>query len=253
MRTKLYKRVYVWEFPVRLFHWINALAITVLVITGLFIADPFALMSNKEAYETFLMGKFRFVHFVAAYILTGVFILRLYWGFVGNRYARWKSFFPFGRKKMKNLGHVIKYDVLSVPNKDEHYYEELSIGHNALSATVYLVFFLLLFLMILTGFGLYSNNAGWWFPKMFSWVGPLFGGDFGMRLVHHATMWLIILFVMVHIYMAIYHDVVEARGEISSMVSGFKFVRWERFKSYRRNARKIREVLDKTIEEEIFQ
>ena len=32
--------VYVFEVPVRIWHWIHALAITVLAITGYFIANP---------------------------------------------------------------------------------------------------------------------------------------------------------------------------------------------------------------------
>ncbi len=252
MGTKLYKRVYVWEVPVRVFHWLNALAIVVLAATGLFIGDPFALMSHKEAFESFFMGKIRFTHFLFGYILLVVFLLRIYWGFVGNKYARWKNFLPFGKKQTRKLSHVIKYDLLPLPNKDKHYYEELSVGHNPFASTIYLLFFIMLFVMIMTGFGLYSQNAGWWLPKMFAWVPPLFGGDFGTRLVHHVTMWLILLFVIVHVYMAVYHDVVEARGEISSMVSGFKFVRWERFRSFRKKANKIKEILDEPVEEEML-
>lgn len=252
MGTKLYKRVYVWEFPVRLFHWLNAAAILVLVVTGLFIGDPLALMENDEAYKTFVMGTVRYVHFVAAYVLLVVFLLRIYWGFVGNKYARWKNFLPFGKNKAKKLGHVIKHDILLVPEKKEDYYHELSIGHNPVASTAYLIFFVLLAVMVLTGFGLYSQNASWWLPKLFSWVPPLLGGDFGTRLVHHTTMWLIILFIIVHVYLVIYHDVVEARGEVSSMISGYKFARWERFRSFVRRKDKIRKILEEPVEEEMM-
>ena len=51
--TKDYKRVYVWQLPVRIFHWLNALSIAVLAITGFIIADPPAFLSNAEAWDTF--------------------------------------------------------------------------------------------------------------------------------------------------------------------------------------------------------
>jgi Ni/Fe-hydrogenase 1 B-type cytochrome subunit len=35
-----YGRKYVWEAPVRLTHWVNAISIPVLVLTGLLIARP---------------------------------------------------------------------------------------------------------------------------------------------------------------------------------------------------------------------
>lgn len=36
-------RAYVWELPVRIYHWINAACVAVLVVTGLFIGRPLAL------------------------------------------------------------------------------------------------------------------------------------------------------------------------------------------------------------------
>jgi Ni/Fe-hydrogenase 1 B-type cytochrome subunit len=63
-----------------------------------------------------------------------------------------------------------------------------------------------------------------WIPSLFTWVSPLFGGDANVRLWHHAATWLFLLFTAVHVYLVLYHDVVEARGELSSMVGGSRFV-----------------------------
>ena len=35
-----YRRVYVWEIPVRAYHWINAIVLVVLCITGYLIGAP---------------------------------------------------------------------------------------------------------------------------------------------------------------------------------------------------------------------
>ena len=35
-----YRRVYVWELPVRAYHWINAIALVALCITGYLIGNP---------------------------------------------------------------------------------------------------------------------------------------------------------------------------------------------------------------------
>ncbi len=35
-----FERILVWQAPIRIFHWINAAAITVLFLTGLYIASP---------------------------------------------------------------------------------------------------------------------------------------------------------------------------------------------------------------------
>ncbi|OYU65534.1 MAG: Ni/Fe-hydrogenase, b-type cytochrome subunit, partial [Burkholderiales bacterium PBB5] len=49
------RSVYVYEAPVRLWHWINALCITVLAVTGYLIGSPLPTMPG-EASAHFLMG-----------------------------------------------------------------------------------------------------------------------------------------------------------------------------------------------------
>lgn len=39
-RKKRLREVYVWELPVRIYHWLNALCIVILCITGFIIAAP---------------------------------------------------------------------------------------------------------------------------------------------------------------------------------------------------------------------
>ena len=80
MTDKIVRRnsVYVYEAPVRLWHWVNALSITVLCVTGYFIASPPPSMQIAEAYDQFVFGYIRFVHFAAGMILTVGFFGRLY-------------------------------------------------------------------------------------------------------------------------------------------------------------------------------
>jgi hydrogenase/urease accessory protein HupE len=81
------KSVYVYEAPVRIWHWINALAITVLALTGYFIGSPLPTQPG-EASANYLMGYIRFAHFAAGYILAVGLIGRTYWAIVGNHHAR---------------------------------------------------------------------------------------------------------------------------------------------------------------------
>ena len=81
------KSVYVYEAPVRIWHWTNALAITVLAVTGYFIGKPLPTMPG-EASAHFLMGYIRFAHFTAGYALAIGLLGRIYWAIVGNAHAR---------------------------------------------------------------------------------------------------------------------------------------------------------------------
>lgn len=235
MPTKSYKRVYVWEMPVRIFHWLNALSIVVLAITGFIIGDPPAFMAQTEAWNTFLFGYVKVIHFISGFVFFGVMVGRVYWSFVGNKYAHWTAFIPLNKnlsinkKAFRNMIHVVKHDILLLEDK-KHRLSDISIGHNFMATSAYVVMFFVGIVLVFTGFGLYSDLSGWWLPKLFSWVPDFLGGDFATRQIHRVSMWLILVFIILHVYLALFHDWLHARGEISTMISGFKFVRTERVK-----------------------
>ena len=56
-RKKRLREVYVWELPVRIYHWLNALCIVILCITGFIIADPPAIMTETEANFSYWFGR----------------------------------------------------------------------------------------------------------------------------------------------------------------------------------------------------
>jgi Ni/Fe-hydrogenase 1 B-type cytochrome subunit len=114
--------------------------------------------------------------------------------------------------------------------KEYDYKKSVFVGHNDIAGISYLVMFIMALVMIFTGFGLYADNATWFLPKMFAWVPEFLGGDTNTRVLHHLTMWVFILFSLVHVYLVFFHDWLEGRGESSAMISGYKFVRAERAK-----------------------
>ena len=213
------REVHVWEFPVRLFHWVNALCVTALCITGFVIGAPPAFMKGTEAYFNYWFGTVRFIHFVFAFIFFFNFIFRIYWGFVGNEFSRWYNFIPLKRCQWKEILDVIKVDVLQVTHKRID-----SIGHNSLASLIYFITFLIFLLQCLTGFGMYAAMSSSFLPKMFAWIVPFLGGDMHVRQIHHILMWGFVLFALVHIYLVFYHDYIERRGVTSSMIGGWKFI-----------------------------
>lgn len=218
-RKKNLREIYVWELPVRFYHWINALCIVILCITGYIIGNPPAIASATEATFSYWFGYVRLIHFVTGFVFFFNFAYRIYWGFVGNKYASWKNFINLRKKKWKEFFDVIKVDVLMINDKPIE-----SIGHNAVASFTYFIMFLAFVAQCITGFGLYAQMSKSFFPKLFGWVVPLLGGDLVARDIHHFLMWFFILFALVHIYLVVYHDYIERRGEVSSMIGGWKFV-----------------------------
>jgi len=221
-KMRNYKRIYVWEFPVRLYHWINGFCVLFLIITGYLIGNPLAIQYSTEAYQQYWFGTVRFIHFITAFVFFFNHLVRIYWGFTGNSYSRWYNFIPYKRSQWKEIIEVLKCDVLQRDMRCK-----ISVGHNSLAGVVYLLSFLVFLFQSFTGFALYSSMSSSFFPRLFAWIVPLMGGDFAVRQWHHMFMWFFIVFAIIHIYLVFYHDYIEGRGTTSSMVGGWKFEREE--------------------------
>ncbi len=215
-----YKRIYVWQFPVRLFHWATAASIVLLCITGFLIGHPLNAFYAAEAYHQYWFGWVRFVHFTAAFVLMAVQILRLYWAFAGNRYANWRHFLPLTRAQWEDIENLISTEISQI-RKQERYH----MGHNSLAATTYFVMFLAFLFQTATGLALYAHMSDARLTHIFNWIVPLLGGDAGVRFWHHLFLWAFVLFIIVHVYLVLYDDYVKGGGEISAMISGWKFKR----------------------------
>ena len=79
--------VYVYAWPVRLWHWISAIGVVTLAITGFLIARPIP-SPPGEAIDHFVMGYTRGIHLSAAWLVTVGFALRLYVAVLGKTGSR---------------------------------------------------------------------------------------------------------------------------------------------------------------------
>jgi cytochrome b len=123
------QRTLIWDIPTRVFHWLLA-------------------VSFAGAFLTAESERFREMHQVLGYTLLGLIAFRLLWGFVGSRYARFRSF-------LFKPAEIAEYLASMFKARPAHY-----AGHNpAGSVSVYL----LLALGIasgLTGVALIQDGAG---------------------------------------------------------------------------------------------
>lgn len=212
--------VYVYEIPVRLWHSLNALSIVVLAVTGYLIANPLSSVTG-EASDHFLMGYIRFAHFAAAYVLVFALLFRLYWAFAGNEHARQLFLPPLHKKQFwSGVWHELRWYCFL--DKEPRKYT----GHNPLAVlTMHLVLLWGLVFMILTGFALYGEGEGQGslvFSLFSSWLIPLFGGSQALHSWHHLIMWIIVSFVIVHIYVAVREDKLSRQSMLKTIVTGWR-------------------------------
>ncbi len=124
-------RVFVWDVPVRVFHWLLAAAFAGALLTA-----------ESE--------RLRVTHVRLGYAIAGLVLFRIVWGFAGSRYARFSSF-------VTGPSAVWRY-LRAVPTaRPEHH-----VGHNPAGAAVILGLLSLALATGLTGWLGYEEIAGEW-------------------------------------------------------------------------------------------
>jgi Ni/Fe-hydrogenase 1 B-type cytochrome subunit len=212
-------QVYVWEWPVRVCHWVIAISIVVLAATGMYMGHPFVVF-GEVFRQQFLTGTIRYIHFLFAIFFSCAVVARIGWMFTGNRFARWDKFIPVKASRRTGIVNALRFYLFRL-RKPPGY-----VGHNPLAGAVYVLVFLLYLVMVTSGFALYADMAH---VRLIHWAfslfRPLYGSLQTARFIHHGVMYLLLGFAVHHVYSAILMSQVEANATMESIFSGFKFVK----------------------------
>ena len=164
-----------WDAPVRVFHWLMVL-------------------SFAGAYLTAEMDDWRLLHVTLGYTMAGLVGVRIVWGLVGTRYARFANF-------VRGPAGVLHYFRTLTRGQPEHY-----VGHNPAGAVTILVFLLFTLLVVVSGWAtLYG-----------------FGGD-AREEIHELVANLMLAVVGIHVAGVIVSSRVHRENLIGAMISGRKF------------------------------
>jgi Ni/Fe-hydrogenase b-type cytochrome subunit len=214
-----YRWVSPWGGPLRFTHWMTALTITVLIVTGFFIGRPYFVTAGGP--PEYLMGYIRLAHFTAAGLLVAAGFVRVYWLFAGNQFERLPALFPIRVRDWVNLVKQIKYFLMINPERAPHY-----IGHNPLQQLSYTFTYLVAVVMVVTGFSMYGQAApgGFWYGLTEPLVLAV-GGIQIIRLTHHLSTWWFIVFPIIHVYLVLRKDITEHGGGLSGIFSGGHYIR----------------------------
>lgn len=214
-----FRYVPVWDWELRAMHWLAVLLIIVLSVTGLLMGSG-RLVAGTER-DTFYFGYLRLAHFGAGWLLLATAIVRIAGLFLAsNKYQRWDALFPVKPRDLKNLFTVMLNYLFCRFERGPHY-----IGHNPLQQVAYTAIYGVGTVAILTGFGLYALYApDHWLFHYLLWFDRMVGVQY-VRLVHLLAMWVFLIFIPIHFYLAIRADTVEREGGISSIVSGGRWCR----------------------------
>jgi Ni/Fe-hydrogenase 1 B-type cytochrome subunit len=211
-------RVYVWEVPVRVTHWLIALSIVVLSVTGFYIGRPFITVSGP-AGQHFMMGWMKTIHGFTGYVFIAAVVARLIWMFTGNRYSHWDKFIPVHAARRRGFWPTLKFYLFALRKPPGF------VGHNPLAGATYTLVFALYLVAVVTGLTMRGASADVGsLVQSFASLAPLFGGLQTVRWIHHATMYLLLGFAVHHVYSSVLMSTIEANATVESIFSGYKFV-----------------------------
>jgi thiosulfate reductase cytochrome b subunit len=174
---------------VRITHWINALAILVMVASGwrIYNASPlFESFTFPEALTLggWLAGALQW-HFAAMWLLALNGLVYVAYGIVSGH---------FRRKLLPVSPGAVLHDV-SQALRGRLAHHDLSV-YNAAQRAAYLVLIVALIVMILSGLAI-------WKPVQLQALAALMGGYEGARLLHFFAMSLVVFIVVVHVLMVV--------------------------------------------------
>ncbi|HEY5948331.1 MAG TPA: Ni/Fe-hydrogenase, b-type cytochrome subunit [Kofleriaceae bacterium] len=208
---------YVWDFVVRATHWTIFLSMILLSVTGVYIGRPWGAASTGPAGQHFAMGWARVLHAYGAIAFTLAVLSRITWMFIGPRRIGWRQFIPTTKRRLRDMKSTFLFYTFF---RDR---PPATIGHNPLAGLTYVAVFGLYLLMITTGLALYSMSSHS-YMQFWQFLVPVFHGAQTARWLHHVSMWLLIGFVVHHVYSAILTSRVEKNGALDSIFSGYKFL-----------------------------
>ena len=217
----------------RIIHWLNAICMVVAVITGLYIGHPYYQSFIADpAVDKYVMAWNRWGHFIVAIIFDVTAVLIGYLYFFSRFEKPYKKLIP----TVKNIVEFWEVFLnLITFNRRKKFDSSHSDSYNIVFFTI---FHILLVFMLFSGLQLYvhglasgESSIGAWWPWMLhfttDWTLSVFGGNMGVRIAHHTSMYLILVWVMCHIYYQIWRTIFWKEGDIAIVIGGSKFVREE--------------------------
>lgn len=143
-------KILVWDWPVRIGHWL--------------MAGAFCLAWLTAESETF-----RLVHVFAGSAVLGVATFRLPWGLIGSRYARFKDFVRGPTAVKDYVGGLLRL-------KPAHH-----VGHNPAGGWAIVLLLTLGIVTSLIGWAVYNDVGGEWLGELHE---GLAGAMLGLVVVH---------------------------------------------------------------------
>ncbi len=208
---------FVYSSANRILHWIRAVVITGLTITGFYIAKPF--LSPAGSSDKLLFAEWAFWHYLFGFILIAGGLLRIYLFFFGKD----------SNGELRSLKDVFSLRSWMTQLKSYFFVGELQKKglYGPLQFITYFVITVLVIVASITGLVLYVHvyhqGIGGFLYEPMRVVEAWMGGLANVRLIHHITMWGFLIFIPIHVYLVIWSAIRFKHGALDVMFTGYDY------------------------------
>jgi len=178
----------VWDWPVRISHWLMVLLFTGLILTG----------KSDEDYLQY--------HFYMGYGLSAVIIARVFYGFYGSYYARFSQF-------VKGPKVAFRFAMSLLSGRPKKY-----LGHNPVGALMVVV--LLGALTVQWGTGLFTSDEVFTYGPFYSLISEELAEQ--LASIHHFLPNVLLGLVVLHVLAVLYHELCLKERLVRAMIHGRK-------------------------------
>ncbi|MTI14551.1 Ni/Fe-hydrogenase, b-type cytochrome subunit [Sansalvadorimonas verongulae] len=206
----------IFPISVRILHWLRALAIVALALTGAYIAWP--MFERPDDTNTLVQGWVRYLHLLTGFVFIGVTLVRGYL-FLFTKETRERASFRdvFSLKswiiQIKSYfwrGHLDKAGI-----------------YGPLQLTVYFGITVLAILASISGLVLYAyvyhHGLGGALRPMADMVVHFMGGLARVRYWHHVFAWAFVIFIPIHIYMVVWTGIRFKHNSVEVIITGYDY------------------------------
>lgn len=208
---------FVYSVSNRVLHWIRAIVITGLIITGFYIAEPF--LSPEGSTDKLLYAEWTKWHLIFGFILISSGLLRIYLFFFGTNSGR----------ELSSLKDVFSIKSWIIQFKSYFFIGELRKKgfYGPLQFITYTAIMLLVVLASVTGLILYVHvyhqGVGGLLYESMRVLEAWMGGLAKVRYIHHIIMWGYLIFIPIHIYLVVWSAVRFKHGALDVMFTGYDY------------------------------
>lgn len=226
------KPILVWSKKIRVFHWLNVIAILTLITLGVFIL-------NAKVFGVSVEGKIllKTIHVIVGYVFVSNLLVRVLFGFIGKGYEKWAKTLAFNKGFRQQLTQHLKNP--TKPNK----------GHNPLGKLMITALYLFMMIQGVTGLVIAGTDIYY----------PPFGSHFAQSIAidktqvqlikpyskvnvdetaykqmrelrtpfiktHVFSFYVIIILLLLHILAVVVMEIKTRNSIISAMFSGYKYL-----------------------------